>query len=103
MEMPMLDEQEFSQIRGLFSAAFKSTKEYRQQFEIPLSEMSLGERFAPVTVLYEQLTGMKESNVNAIMHHRLSLYRPPCRRCHKSLRTPRAKRCGSCMTPVDSN
>jgi len=49
---------------------------------------------------YERVTGYHETNPNAIYHHVLSLYGPPCSHCGKPLRTPQARFCGSCMKPV---
>jgi len=49
---------------------------------------------------FERVTGFRETNPNAIWHHKVSLYGPPCDRCGKPLRTPRAKLCGACMQHV---
>jgi hypothetical protein len=61
---------------------------------------SLQERFAAMLAEYERITGFRETNPNAVFHHRLSAYGPPCLFCGKPLRTPQAKFCGSCMKPV---
>jgi hypothetical protein len=52
---------------------------------------------------YERMTGMRETNANAIMHHRASIYGPPCIICGKPLRTPRAAKCMSCGEPRDAH
>jgi hypothetical protein len=101
--VPMLDDNEYGEVFCLYGQAMKSTKEFRQRWNIPLEHASIEQRFQPVRTYYERLTGMKNCHENAILHHKLSLYGPPCKNCQKPLRTPHAKLCGSCMTPVDSN
>ena len=81
-EMPMLEEHEFRQVvsKGKPGA-------------LPLDFTSMLDE-------YERVTGYRETNPNAIYHHRLSIYGPPCVNCGKPLRTPQAKLCGACMKPV---
>ena len=52
--------------------------------------------------LYFRVTGLRETNINAVWHHRLSIYGPPCGWCGKPLRTPKAKLCAACWTPITS-
>jgi hypothetical protein len=85
-EMPMLDEAEFSLIRAAWLKAARDASSYK----------SVEERMKPVCDVYEQLTGVKETNANAVWHHRISQYGPPCERCGKILRTPSAVRCVEC-------
>jgi ribosomal protein L37E len=99
-EMPMLDEVEFAEMWRLYGDGMKATKEFRQKWGLPPEGMESAVRFKPLLDRYEQLTGMKKTNPNAVMHHRLSQYGPPCKRCGKPLRTPEAKLCGACMFPV---
>jgi len=42
---------------------------------------------------------LRETNPNALWHHRLSQLGPSCRACGKPLRTVRAKFCAECGTP----
>ena len=58
--------------------------------------------FGPVLNEYERITGFHETNINALYHHRSSLYGSPCGNCGKPLRRPQAKMCGTCMSPVKS-
>jgi hypothetical protein len=99
-EMPMMDEAEFAVASSLFQDAMKSAKEVRKNTGVPIQDDSVQERFRPVLAYYERVTGYKETNHNAVMHHRILLYGPPCERCSKPLRTPKAKLCGSCMWSV---
>jgi hypothetical protein len=87
-EMPMLDDDEYRQVMS-----------FRQVVE---GGDNLQAKFAPMLAAYERITGLRETNPNAVFHHRLSAYGPPCRYCGKPLRTPQAKVCGSCMKPVTS-
>jgi hypothetical protein len=96
-EMPMLDEVEYLEVFRLYGEGMGATKEFRQKWRLPLEGMESEIRFKPLLDRYEQMTGMRETNPNAVMHHRLSLYGPPCQRCGKPLRSPKAKICGSCM------
>jgi hypothetical protein len=97
--MPMLDEEEFAAVNELYKQAFSATKEFRRKWGIPLETALIEERFRPVRDLYSLLTGMEDCHENAIMHHRFANFGPPCARCGKPLRTPKAKICGSCMAP----
>ena len=49
---------------------------------------------------YFAITGFRETNPNALWHHVLSLYGPPCEACGKPLRTPAANWCAACGTHV---
>jgi len=100
--MPMLDEAEYAIADSLYGGAMSATKEFRQQWGVPLEHAAREDRFHPLLAYYEGLTGFHETNPNAVMHHRLSLYGLPCRHCGKPLRTPSAKLCGACMFPVEN-
>lgn len=95
----MLDEQEYAEIASLYRAGMQSVKNYRNETGAPLKSVPFAEYYAPMLARYEAMTGYTETNHLAVMHHRLSLYGPPCTCCHKPLRSPRAKLCGSCMAP----
>lgn len=102
-EVPILDEAEYASVAKLYSDAIKGVKEYCERWGIPLKDATTEERFRPVCLRYEELSVYKETNPNAVMHHRLSLYGPPYKHCGKPLRTPKAKLCAACMHPVECN
>jgi hypothetical protein len=104
MNVPMLDEEEFAVVERLYSEGWSNRKEFYLRHNILPSKCPINEFFLPVRDAYEQMTGLKESNHNAIMHHRIALYGLPCERCGKPLRTPRAKFCAACgQTWLDGN
>jgi hypothetical protein len=80
----MLDDDEFKRVSSLFNTGTGGIRE---------------RMFTPVLREYERITGVRETNPNAVYHHVLSIYGPPCANCGKPLRTPQAKLCGSCMHP----
>ena len=76
--------------------AVEQIKSYRELHKCSLAEAhqkGFGQR---ALELHEQLTGYKETNPNALFHHRLSIYGPPCHVCAKPLRTPQARYCAMC-------
>lgn len=94
----MLDELEFEQLDAVYRACTTAVQEYRQTKGVTLAGAPIDELFAPVTAAYERLTGHSGMYHNAAMHHRLSLYGPPCHQCGKPVRTPRATYCAPCGT-----
>jgi hypothetical protein len=102
MNVPMLDELEFADVANLYLEAMQGAKRFRAESGASIQHPNVRDLFKPVRDRYEQLTGTEETNHNAIMHHRISMYGSPCAHCGKPLRTPTAKLCGSCMSPVTS-
>jgi hypothetical protein len=86
-EMPMLDEVEFHRVLSFWAKGAGETDRER--------------KFGAMLREYERITGLPETGPNAIYHHRLSIYGPPCSKCGKPLRTPRAKLFGTCTHPVE--
>ena len=84
-EVPMLDDPEFT--RAMSFRKMNETLPPKEEFRDALRE-------------YNGITGFAETNPVPVYHHRLSMYGPPCKKCGKPLRTPRAKLCGACMEPV---
>jgi len=92
----MLDEDEWAQMAPLLLSSLQNIKLYRQQFQIPLDATPKQSMYWPALMLYHELTGFEETNPQALWHHRLADYGPPCAHCGKPLRTPRAKLCAAC-------
>jgi hypothetical protein len=95
-DMPMLDEDEFAEVSALLSLGIRGIQLERETTGAPLSAIPLSQHFNRALDEYERITGFRETNANAIWHHRLSLYGSPCPACSKPLRTPQARFCPAC-------
>lgn len=84
----MLDDDEWRRVSALFQKGTEGDPKERM--------------YAPALEEYERITGFHETNPNVLWDHVLSKYGPPCERCGKPHRTPRAKLCGACMHPRSS-
>lgn len=96
----MLDEAEWALVGPLLTLAVERIKAKRQAHGVGLAEARLDVGTEALT-LYKRLTGMVETNVDALWHHRLSLFGPPCAACGRPLRTPRARHCAECGVAVE--
>jgi hypothetical protein len=85
MEVTMLDEDEYAIAYDLYGKIFRN-----------ISANSREERNKDIVEYYFNLTGEKDTNPNSIIHHRIALYGPPCEKCGKPYRTPKASFCASC-------
>lgn len=100
MGLPMLDEDEWAKLAPLLRTAIPDFMDEHRVTGIGLGEaQSSGVFGARALAFYRELTGFDETNVNALHHHRISLYGPPCAACGKPLRTPRARLCAACGHP----
>lgn len=84
MDVPMLDEEEWGKAQELHNLGIWTSSPDRL------------DRFRLFLDYYNSLTGFNETEPNAIMHHRIAQYGPPCESCGKPYRTPMAKFCAAC-------
>lgn len=95
-EMPMLDEEEYAEIRRLIQEVVRKMRETPGIRKGNGEGYSMRELFKPVRDEYERMTGWRDMHQNVIMHHRLELLGPDCPKCSKPLRTPEARCCVEC-------
>ena len=98
MEIPMLDEAEWDEVFPRLQNAIAEIEKYRHAHGVALAEAKERGYGRGALERYHELTGFRETNVNALWHHRLALFGPICSSCGKPLRTPRAKFCAECGT-----
>jgi hypothetical protein len=87
MELGMLNEEEFKIASQLYNDCMRISNS---------SATDMKSRFKPLLDYYNSITGEEETNPDAIMHHRISQYGPPCENCGKPYRTPQASFCAAC-------
>lgn len=85
MEVGMLNEEEYGIASELYGKGIRTREGATRQ-----------ERFKPLLDYYFQVTGERETEPNAIMHHSIAQYGPPCENCGKPYRTPKASFCAAC-------
>ena len=95
MVVPMLDEHEWEIIEPLLKGQLKNVKDYRSEHGVNL-DTAIKNIFKPATDKYFELTGFKETNHNAIWHHRLKDFGNECTNCEHLFRTPKASYCANC-------
>jgi hypothetical protein len=92
----MLTEDEWAVVAPHLANGIDQIKRYREQHNCSLAEAQAKGFGQRSLALYEEFTGFRETNANALWHHRLSMYGPPCHACGKPLRTPQARYCAMC-------
>ena len=102
IDLPMLTEDEWAVMQPVLIQSLEETARYRRESGSALREaldtLSKGEKRLPALALFEKMTGMNETNLNASWHHRAGMYGPDCTKCGKPLRTPKANWCAYCGT-----
>ena len=92
----MLNEAEWEQLYPLLSSFVSDIKRYREYNGASIEQVTAATASDPALERYFELTGFKETNINALWHHRISRYGDPCPQCGKPLRTHVARMCPEC-------
>jgi hypothetical protein len=92
--VPMLTENEWLLVDPV--SLIEDIKRHREETGCSLAEAYQNTAGYRALAAYESLTGFRETNPFALMHHRLKLFGPPCHNCGKPLRTPSANFCAEC-------
>ena len=105
MELPMLEAGEWAVLMEAHRAGEHAMAVIDRERErrglaplppLPAETGVIERRLRHLTAGYELFTGMVETNPNAVWHHVVDQYGPPCEDCGKPLRTPWARFCASC-------
>jgi hypothetical protein len=88
MDVSMLDDAEWEQVVPQLKIAIAQIKNYRQVHNASLAEVKDHGYGQGALERYHEITGFQETNVNALWHHRISQFGPPCSSCGGPVRTP---------------
>lgn len=86
MDIPMMNEEEYAIAYELYRKGMHNKSAGKDQTQ----------RFKELIDFYKDLSGIEETNPNAIIHHRLADFGPDCPSCQKPLRTKVARYCAAC-------
>jgi hypothetical protein len=92
----MLDEDEWPRMAPLLRQDLEEIKQYRADHGASLDEALKQPHGLAALAEYRAITGIDETAVDVIRHHRRSLHGPECPTCGKPLRTPQASYCLPC-------
>ena len=96
IDIPMLDEHEWAQLVPLLTHVLDRAQTYRDRTGAS-PQVALEQGIYRLALdKYRELTGHVETNFNALWHHRLANYGPPCQQCGKLMRTRVARFCAEC-------
>src|SRR5882672_1413449 len=86
-DVPMLDEVEWQAVAALLGPGAAAGERLRHARGASPADTQKNIFSHLALAKYEQLAGVRETDLNVVLHHRASLYGPPCTRCGKPLRT----------------
>jgi hypothetical protein len=91
----MLDESEWERMAPSLSNHIERIQRIRREHDCDLGTAKdmAGQEACD---LYFEMTGYRETNFNAIWHHRLASYGPECPQCGHLFRTSKASFCANC-------
>ncbi|MCE5280225.1 MAG: hypothetical protein ABFD92_12635 [Planctomycetaceae bacterium] len=92
--VPMLDEHEYAEVESTlkkYQALFPSVRDDQKEYNRMLREME-----DKLEDIHRRIIGKRPKDTDTVIHHRASIYGPPCPSCGKELRTPAASRCFEC-------
>jgi hypothetical protein len=95
MSIPMLTDEEWDEIYTLIRVDTESIKTYRSSTGVSLKEATSALN-SQAFDRYFEMTGFRETSLNALWHHHLSLYGDECPSCGNLLRSPKASFCANC-------